>query len=133
MEYFCCWPNMLRFFCCWLNILWFLTTRDIFNFSLKFHWIGNFIFYQLIDFFRIPLDIDLFGWLQVFCFKFSKVIAMHWQCKIFLHIYSIKSHYSVTLISLFLKYLNKYLHIIIWLDARVKYYYTDIVYKLNPK
>jgi hypothetical protein len=31
----------------------------------------------------------------------------------FLHMHQIKSHNSVTLIGLFLKYLNKYLHVLI--------------------
>jgi hypothetical protein len=63
---------------------------------------------------------------------FLKLIAMHWQCKISLHIHSIKSHHNVTLIDFFLKYLNKYLHVVIWLNARVKKYYTTRAYKLNP-
>jgi hypothetical protein len=44
----------------------------------------------------------------------------------------IKSHHGATLIGLFLKYLNKYLHIVIWLDACEKKYYTVNEHKLNP-
>jgi hypothetical protein len=61
-----------------------------------------------------------------------RLIAMHRQCKIFLHMHPIKSYYSVTLIDLFLKYLNKYLCVVISLDERVKKYYTISVHMLNP-
>jgi hypothetical protein len=57
---------------------------------------------------------------------------MQWQFKIFLHMNPIKSHHGATLNGLFLKYLNKCLHVMIWLDACAKKCYTVGAHKLNP-
>jgi hypothetical protein len=58
---------------------------------------------------------------------------MYWQCKIFLHTYSIKLLYhGVILIGLFLQYLKKCLYVVIWWNACTKKCYTAGAHKLNP-
>jgi hypothetical protein len=44
---------------------------------------------------------------------FKRLIIMHWQCNIFLDMHSIKLFCGAIFISLFLEYLNKFLHVVI--------------------